>query len=139
MLCKQMPTHVFGAPQCWPFWTKGYFCQLAQFGPIWKFLNNYLFKVKIERGLSFEKICKIMYLEPHNVGHFKHMGVSADWSKRDQFWIFVKNKNSKRVYILWKSEISVANLRPPWNCCSFGQLNIRTSTWYPHWGLYWTE
>ena len=38
---KKLPTHVFWAPQCGPFWTNGSVCQSAQMGPNWTdFFNN---------------------------------------------------------------------------------------------------
>ena len=47
---KKMPTHVFGALQCGPFWTKGGVGQSAQIGPILIFYNIFRYKIKIQRG-----------------------------------------------------------------------------------------
>ena len=47
---EKMPTLVFWAPYCGPFWTYWGVCQSAQNCPILKFLNFFLHKIQIQRG-----------------------------------------------------------------------------------------
>ena len=47
-LLKKMPTLVFWAPYCGPFWTYWGVCQSAQNCPILKFLNFLLHEIKIQ-------------------------------------------------------------------------------------------
>ena len=50
VLWKKLPTHVFWALQCGPFWTNGGVGQSAQIGPILTFYNIFLYKIKIQGG-----------------------------------------------------------------------------------------
>ena len=50
VLLKNLPTHVFEAPQCGLFQTNGGLYQSAQNRPIFNFLNNFMYKIKIQRG-----------------------------------------------------------------------------------------
>ena len=54
---EKMPTFVFWAPYCGPFWTYLGVCQSAHNGPIWNFFNFYLHKIRIKRGsVSWKKL-----------------------------------------------------------------------------------
>ena len=47
ILSRKLRPRVFGAPQCWAFWSNG---GCLPIGPIWKIFRNFLYKIPIERG-----------------------------------------------------------------------------------------
>ena len=69
VLWKKLPTHVFG-PENAPFLTNGVVAQSDQIGPILTFKNIFLNKIKIQRGIFYEKNCHLMLLGPHVAGRF---------------------------------------------------------------------
>ena len=53
--------------------------------PNFKFFNNFLYKIKLESGLFYEKIANLFILRPQNAGRFEQIGVSTNQPKMNQF------------------------------------------------------
>ena len=87
------------------FGQNGVFADQPNLDQLENFCNNFLYKIQIERGSVFENNCQLMYLRPHNKGHFEQMGVSANRPQKnnfDFFQLFLRKIKVQREYISWK-------------------------------------
>ena len=85
---KKMPTLVFWAPYCGPFWTYWGVCQSGHNRPIWKILNNFLHKIQIQRGSVLCKKSPTHVFEALFRGPFSKMGglpTGPEWADLKNF------------------------------------------------------
>ena len=73
-------------------------CQKNKNGATWKFFNNFLYKLQIERG-SFKK-SQPVFVAPHVVNHSGHMGGSAIFQEHSIYTIFHTKSKLKGIYFM---------------------------------------
>ena len=96
VLWKKLPTHVFGALQCGPFWTNGGVGQSAKIWPILTFKNIFLYKIEIQRGYLLRKNLPSHVIRAPCGGPFwsnAWLPTGQIWA--DQFFLIILNLKSK--------------------------------------------
>ena len=107
---EKMPTLVFSAPHCGPFWTYWGVCQSAHNEPIWNFLSNFLYKIWIQRGPSYKKLPTHVFEAPF-CGPFSKMGglpigPAQNWPIWNIFNLFSHKIRIKRGSVLRKNLVT---------------------------------
>lgn len=82
---KKMPTFVFWAPYCGPFWTNWGSANRPKIVQFLNFRPLFYSKSKFKGGPFYEKNCQLMYLRPHFAGRFDKRGVCQS-ANNGPFW-----------------------------------------------------
>ena len=104
---EKMPTLVFWAPYCGPFWTYWGVCQWAQNGPILKNFNFFLHKIQIQGGfVLWKKLPTHVFKAPFCRPFWTYGGglpIDPELSNFKIFELFsTQNPNSKGVCLIKK-------------------------------------
>jgi hypothetical protein len=113
---KKMPTLVFWAPYCGPFWTYWGVYKLAKNCLILKFRNIFYTKSKFKGGPFYEKNCHLTYIRPHCGGPFWKMGglpIGPERTDLKIFQHFLTQKQNKKGVCSMKKKLPIHVFRVP--------------------------